>query len=139
MAAFGPWVGEEDKEGGDGGGGQEALDGVGAFDAQEAHIGEVGALKLAVDATDAGEEPVDTEEIALGLFGGAGGEEAPLAAAEFDVERAVGVGKEILQAQDIGPAGGRKDGAGRQGQVHRPNKRAKKPPPPPLSTRSMRA
>jgi len=75
MAAFRPWVWKEHIEPAHGAWCEEMFDGVCAFDAQEAQIGDRRALGFAARIARSAEEALGAEIIALGMLTGHGHQE----------------------------------------------------------------
>lgn len=88
MPGLGPGVRAEQVETGNGGGRKEPLDGVAAFQAEQADVFQASTAGFLADFADPAEEAFDAEEIAIRELPGHGEEERAIAAAEIDLQRA---------------------------------------------------
>ena len=110
VAFLWPRVGAEQVQAGHAGGGQEPADGVGAFKAHDAGVGELLVVDLARGFDHAAEHALDAEEVALRVLGGHAGEEGAVATAEIDFQRAGGVGEDFSAGEFAEVIGGREEG-----------------------------
>jgi hypothetical protein len=110
MAFLGPGIGAEQVEAGDASGGQKPRDGVGAFEAQDLGIGALGGDDFARGFFDTAFEPLDREEVALGVGGGDGGGESAIATAKINLQGACSVREDFVFFQMAEVIGWRKDG-----------------------------
>lgn len=88
VAFLGPWIREEEVESRGAAGGQEPAEGVAAFEAEDADIGETEPGCAAADFGDAAAESFDAEEIAFREACCHFEEESTVAAADIDFEGA---------------------------------------------------
>ena len=99
VAFLGPWVREEEVEPGGAAGWQEPAEGVAAFEAEDADIGDAESVCAAADFGDATAESFDAEEIAFREACRHFEEEGAVAAADIDFEGAGGVREDGLAGQ----------------------------------------